>query len=91
MASNGSLCENYPGTRDRYLNILKGNLPSKRNPVTLLSHLFTAMPHIQALPLEQLHVPKLEDFIEADNVVRVLDAFVDSLDLQALGFDLPIS
>lgn len=29
----------------------------------------------------------LDDFIAADNPVRVIDAFVDELDLEALGFD----
>ena len=29
----------------------------------------------------------LDDFIAEDNPVRVVDAFVDELDLQALGFD----
>ncbi len=29
----------------------------------------------------------LDDFIADDNPVRVVDAFVDELDLQSLGFD----
>ena len=29
----------------------------------------------------------LEDYIAADNAVRVVDAFVDKLDLKKLGFD----
>ena len=29
----------------------------------------------------------LEDWIDADNPVRVIDAFVDKLDLSGLGFD----
>ena len=29
----------------------------------------------------------LEDYIAADNPVRVIDAFVDGLDLKQLGFD----
>lgn len=29
----------------------------------------------------------LDDFVEADNPVRVVDAYVDALDLAALGFD----
>jgi hypothetical protein len=29
----------------------------------------------------------LEDWIDADNSVRVIDAFVDKLDLSGLGFD----
>jgi transposase len=45
------------------------------------------MPHIQTLAREQLLFPNLEEFIEKDNVVRVVDAIVDSLDLQAIGFE----
>jgi len=30
---------------------------------------------------------KLEDFIAEDNPVRVIDAFVDELDLRELGFE----
>jgi transposase len=45
------------------------------------------MPHIQAIPRHQLQLPNLEEFIDKDNIVRVIDAFVDSLDLQALGFE----
>lgn len=29
----------------------------------------------------------LDDFIDADNTVRVIDVFIDELDLEALGFD----
>ena len=30
---------------------------------------------------------RLEDYVSDDNPVRVVDVFVDSLDLQSLGFD----
>ncbi|MAS94809.1 MAG: hypothetical protein CMO55_16545 [Verrucomicrobiales bacterium] len=30
----------------------------------------------------------LDDYVRADNPVRVLDAYVDSLDLGSLGFDV---
>jgi transposase len=30
---------------------------------------------------------RLDDWIEEDNPVRVVDAFVDELDLRQLGFD----
>jgi transposase len=30
---------------------------------------------------------RLDDYIAEDNAVRVVDAFVDSLDLKQLGFD----
>jgi transposase len=49
------------------------------------------MPHIQAPTREQLGLPNLEEFIKKDNVVRVIDAFVDSLDLQAMGFERVIA
>ncbi|KKB82592.1 transposase, partial [Devosia soli] len=29
----------------------------------------------------------LEDYVEADNPVRIIDAFVDELDLAKLGFE----
>lgn len=32
--------------------------------------------------------PSVDDFVDRDNPVRAVDAFVDSLDLQALGFEL---
>ncbi len=34
-----------------------------------------------------LHPESLEDFIDEDNPVRVVDVFVDELDLGGLGFD----
>ena len=34
---------------------------------------------------------RLEDYISSDNPVRFLDAFVDSLNLVALGFQRAIS
>jgi transposase len=49
------------------------------------------MPHIQAPARDRLQLPNLEEFIEKDNVVRVIDAFVDSLDLQAIGFEKVIA
>lgn len=45
------------------------------------------MPHLQTTARQQLALPNLEEFIEKDNIVRVIDAFVDSLDLQAMGFE----
>jgi len=46
------------------------------------------MPHLQGTARDAvLHFPPtLDDYISADNPVRFLDAFVDQLDLQALGF-----
>ena len=31
--------------------------------------------------------PRLDDYVGADNPVRAIDAYVDALDLRALGFD----
>ena len=47
-----------------------------------------AMPHRQGLPRDAIGcLPNtLEEWIAADNPVRVIDAFVDSLNLGALGF-----
>jgi len=47
-----------------------------------------AMPHLQGVAREQamLFPPSLDDYIAADNPVRFLDAFVDQLAMQALGF-----
>lgn len=46
------------------------------------------MPHVQGVARNQvvLFPPSLDEYIGADNPVRFLDAFVDHLDLQALGF-----
>jgi transposase len=40
---------------------------------------------------QQVHLlpPRVEDYVEPDNPVRFLDAFVDSLDLRAKGFAFP--
>ena len=46
------------------------------------------MPHIQGVARDQvvLFPPSLDEDISADNPVRFIDAFVDHLDLQGLGF-----
>jgi transposase len=35
--------------------------------------------------------PRVEDYVAGDNPVRAIDAFVDRLDLEKLGFRLPVS
>ena len=47
------------------------------------------MPHLQGVSRDAvlLFPPTLDEYIAADNPVRFIDAFVDSLDLQALGFE----
>jgi len=40
--------------------------------------------------LQRLFLPEcIEDYVDQDNLVRLIDAFVDSLDLQAIGFLFP--
>lgn len=47
------------------------------------------MPHLQGMRRNQTlqFPPCLDDYISAENPVRFLDAFVDRLDLQAMGFN----
>jgi transposase len=47
------------------------------------------MPHKKGTDLEQLLLlpPSLEDYIEANNPVRVIKAFVESLDIEKLRFE----
>ena len=40
------------------------------------------MQHIQGISRNQLQVSSLEDTIAADNPVRFIDAFVNSIDLE---------
>ncbi len=46
------------------------------------------MPHIQGVQRDAVlfFPPSLDEYLTPDNPVRVIDAFVDQLDLQALGF-----
>jgi len=46
------------------------------------------MPHVQGVARDRVVLlpPSLDEYIAADNPVRFMDAFVDQLDLQALGF-----
>jgi transposase len=47
------------------------------------------MPHLQGVSRDAviLFPPTLDEYIVADNPVRFIDAFIDSLNLQALGFE----
>jgi transposase len=57
-----------------------------RSAVTLVKE--GPMPHVQGVARDQvvLFPPSLDEYISADNPVRFIDAFVDQLDLQSLGF-----
>jgi transposase len=47
------------------------------------------MRHVEGTPRHQssLLPPQIEDYVPVDHPVRVIDAFVDSLDMAELGFD----
>jgi transposase len=44
------------------------------------------MQYIQGNNRHQTYFGTLEDQVSADNTVRLIDAFIDKLDLQKLGF-----
>jgi hypothetical protein len=44
------------------------------------------MQHIQGIARNQLQVSSLEDTISQDNPVRFIDAFVNLIDLEKIGF-----
>jgi len=46
------------------------------------------MQHISSKNRHQIEFTSLDDLIEADNTVRFVDAFVDKLELNKLGFTL---
>lgn len=50
------------------------------------------MAYIEGVPRGQFEMfpPSLEDFIGTDNPVRLIDAFVGTLDMAALGFKRPV-
>ena len=48
------------------------------------------MQHIQGISHNQLQISSLEDTIVADNPVRFVDAFVNSIDLEKIGFTLKL-
>ena len=45
------------------------------------------MQYIQGQPRHQTCFASLKDQVSADNPVRLIDAFIDKLDLQKLGQD----
>ncbi len=48
------------------------------------------MPYIQGVHREQINIlpNTLDDYVACNNPVRVIDAYVDSLNLEELGFKI---
>lgn len=46
------------------------------------------MPYIKSMNRNELMITSLDMLVESDSIVRVIDAFVDTLNLQDLGFTL---
>ena len=44
------------------------------------------MPYVKSINRNQLIMTTLDMLVDQDSIVRIIDAFVDSLDLQKLGF-----
>jgi transposase len=70
---------------------MQANTQNKLNVTTPLHVRFAAMNLIRGSDREQrLFLPEcVEDYVGADNMVRFIDAFVDSLELAAAGFVFP--
>ena len=49
---------------------------------------FLIMQHITWIHRNQMTIASLESSISADNPIRFIDAFVDNIDLKALGFEM---
>ena len=49
------------------------------------------MNYIEGIPREQIFLFNecMEEIIEKDNIVRFIDAYVESLDMEGLGFKMP--
>ena len=46
------------------------------------------MPYIKSMNRNELMITSLDMLVESDSIVRVINAFVDTLNLQDLGFTL---
>ena len=46
------------------------------------------MQHITGISRNQMTIASLESSISADNPIRFIDAFVDNIDLKAVGFEV---
>ena len=46
------------------------------------------MQHITGISRNQMTIASLEDTISLDNPIRFIDAFVEHLELKALGFEV---
>ena len=49
------------------------------------------MAHISPLDRNQIQMISLEEMVATESVARAIDAFVNALDMKALGFDLSIA
>ena len=47
------------------------------------------MPLLQGTHREQTYITSLDEFISADNPVRLIDAFVEKLEIEKLGINMP--
>ena len=50
--------------------------------------MYLTMQHIIGIARNQMVFKSLEDSISEDNSVRFVDAFVENIDLKAVGFEL---
>ncbi|WP_082706517.1 transposase, partial [Flavobacterium sp. TAB 87] len=48
------------------------------------------MQHIRGISRNQMTISSLESSISTDNPIRFIDAFVEHIDLKALGFEVQI-
>ena len=56
----------------------------------IYTFVYLLVQHIQGISRNQLQVSSLEDTIAADNPVRFIDAFINSIDLEKIGFTLKL-
>jgi len=46
------------------------------------------MQHITGISRQQLHISSLEDKITSDNPIRFIEAFVENISLESVGFTI---
>ena len=55
----------------------------------LRRYIFVTCQALQGTHREQTYITSLDEFISTDNPVRLIDAFVDKLELAKLGIRMP--